>query len=103
MDFDAFVANLDLGIYYYMGKPVFPGDLTRSLMAKTAPLRVRHEKMELAIEPSLLSVWSGVKCPVYYGDVITDAKFGELLNYIEALAAMPWGRGTKYFYGHEVI
>lgn len=35
--------------------------------------------------PSILSIWSGIKCPVQYGTIITDEKYRELMSHIDSL------------------
>ena len=52
--------------------------------------------------PTLLSIWSGIKCPVEYNTVVNEEKFKQLLSYVEGLSEMDWRSGGKYFYGHLI-
>lgn len=56
----------------------------------------------MGIIPSLLSIWSGVKCPVEYDTVINDNKLKETISYIDKLSKMDWQTGVKYFYANPV-
>lgn len=88
--------------YSLGGKPAFAGDLTKSLItaaAQARPERIQLRRME---EPTLLSVWSGLQCPVDYMSVVDDAAFQAVMDYAKSIAAIPWQRGKKYFYGHVI-
>ena len=53
--------------------------------------------------PSVLSIWSGIKCPIQYDTIITNEKNRELMSYIDVLTKKEWKIGKKYFYGHVVV
>ena len=50
----------------------------------------------------ILSIATGVKCPVQGGAQITNAVMEEIMRYIKALSERKWVRGCKYFYGNIV-
>ncbi|RPK15244.1 Imm47 family immunity protein [Priestia endophytica] len=88
--------------YYYNREPVFPGNLTQSLVQRAFALREQNIPIKMESIPILLSVWSGTKCPVQYGTLMDEKVFQQLMDYIDTLSDGSWERGRKYFYGHIV-
>lgn len=89
--------------YLFRGRSVFVGDVSKEVLTNaSAATQSLHRKLEMFIEPELLSNFSGLACPVSYGTSMDSKTFGELLDYVSKLARMEWKRGAKYFYGHEV-
>ncbi|WP_216700703.1 Imm47 family immunity protein [Priestia filamentosa] len=88
--------------YYYNGEPVFPGNLTKSLVQRVFAVRGQNTSVKMESLPILLSVWSGAKCPLQYKKVMDEEVFQQLMNYIDTLAERRWERGRKYFYGNSV-
>ncbi|MFP7483469.1 Imm47 family immunity protein [Priestia filamentosa] len=88
--------------YYYNGEPVFPGDLTKSLVQRAFAIRGENTPVKMESIPILLSLWSGKKCPLQYKTLIDEEVFRQLMNYIDTLAQRSWERGRKYFYGNSV-
>jgi len=58
--------------YYYEGIPAFAGDLTKELMQGAAQAKLEQRELRMSIIPSLLSIWSGVECPVEYTSLLDD-------------------------------
>ena len=100
--FNGFAKALVPGQYYYGGAPVFAGVLTKTLIEAAANARHRGVKFPLTHVPTLLSVWSGERCPVYYGQPVDDLAFKDTMAYVGRIAALGWERGVKYFYGRPV-
>lgn len=100
--FSGFAIKLNPGSYYYAGMLSHPENLCKSLVQAAANARHRKIKFPMANIPTLLSIWSGEQCPAYYGDLVSDAKFESILDYVSRIAKMPWQQGVKYFYGHNV-
>lgn len=50
----------------------------------------------------MLSIWSGVKCPVEYYTLVNDKLMRDVIDYVKQLSEMNWERGCKYFYGHKI-
>ncbi|MDM5154705.1 Imm47 family immunity protein [Bacillus sp. DX1.1] len=94
--------SLDAESYYYSQQFVFPGDLAKKLIEKSFIAAKTNSRLEMGIIPSLLSIWSGVKCPVEYDTVINDNKLKETISYIDKLSKMDWQTGVKYFYANPV-
>jgi hypothetical protein len=88
--------------YYLSGKMAHPGVLTKDLITRTSEARSQRASLGLMEIPTLLSIWSGVACPVTYSTVIDDDRVKEVLEYVKTLAAMQWERGAKYFYGRRI-
>ena len=88
--------------YYYEGVPAFVGNLTKKLFP--AVLASLNHKIEFPFidVPTLLSIWSGELCPVYYGQVVTEDNYDACVQYIKKIAGKKWVVGEKYFYGHQV-
>jgi hypothetical protein len=89
--------------YYHGGKPAHPGTLTKELIEAAALARRDNQAFPLAIGPTLLSVWSGERCPVFYGQVADNASFEEVLLYVQKIASVSWESGSKYFYRQKVV
>jgi Immunity protein 47 len=100
--FSGFANSLIPDRYYYEGVAVFPGNLTKTLIETAANSRTNGVTFSLAIAPTLLSIWSGELCPVFYGEHVSDETFKETIEYVKCLAAMPWIKGGKYFYGYQL-
>ncbi|MDR2889381.1 MAG: immunity 47 family protein [Lachnospiraceae bacterium] len=94
--------HIDEKIYYYGQKPVFPGELTKELVEKAYISLNSGKAMDMFIIPSLLSIWSGLKCPIEYGTVVDQEIMNSLNKYIDELVNIPWKKGEKYFYSIQV-
>jgi hypothetical protein len=95
--------KLEAGRYYFKGVPAFPGTWTKELIEVAALARHKKTRFPLVHVPTLLSVFSGEWCPVFYGDVVDDGTFQKVLDYAKVLAGMTWDPGMKYFYHHPVL
>ena len=64
----------------------------------------RSSNSELKDEtiPSLLSIWSGIKCHADYYTVVDDKVVNEIIAYVKQIASMNWEKGCKYFYGYKI-
>ncbi len=98
--FQEAAAGLDQGAYYYRGKPVFVGDITKELINSAAVAHKEGRGLVVVLQAQLLADFSGKPCPVDYGDSITDTKIRVIFDYVRALAEMDWRPGKKYFFGH---
>jgi Immunity protein 47 len=88
--------------YYYNREPVFPGNLTKTLVQRAFAAREQNTPVKMESIPILLSVWSGTKCPVHYETLMDEEVFQQLTDYIDTLLEGSWERGRKYFYEHIV-
>ncbi|CAD5201122.1 hypothetical protein [Pseudomonas sp. FEN] len=100
--FSGFAKSLVKGAYYYDGALVHPGALCKALIEAVAQSRHSKRKFPLANAPTLLSVWSGEKCPVFYGQDVDDRCVQDVLNYVNRIASLQWEAGKKYFYRNNV-
>ncbi|WP_242218405.1 Imm47 family immunity protein [Bacillus cereus group sp. BfR-BA-01380] len=98
-----FVKNNDMKEYYYHNRLSFSGDLVKELMPRVMISLREKTTFDIDTIPSTLSIWSGIKCPIQYGTIITDEKYRELMLYIDSLTKKEWKIGEKYFYGHLVV
>lgn len=96
------IKDLDADKYYYNQQLVFPGDLAKKLIEKSFVSLKTESKLKMGIIPSLLSIWSGIKCPVEYNTIIDNNKIKELMNFIDKISKMDWQIGDKYFYAKKV-
>lgn len=94
--------RVDPALFYFWGKPAFAGDLTRKLITLAAGAKQRGESLQAFEVPMLLSIWSGVECPLSYTSRVDDTAMGKVLTYVKVIASMQWNRGVKYFYGRSV-
>ncbi|WPC42620.1 Imm47 family immunity protein [Clostridium sp. JS66] len=94
--------KIDEEKYYYKSDLVFPGTLTKRLLEASAISRkFGTELREIAI-PTMLSIWSGIKCPVEYYTIVDDEIMKKVFDYVKQLSKMNWEKGCKYFYGHKI-
>lgn len=100
--FTEFASKCDLKKYYYSGIEAFAGPLAKTLIQAAAAARQIQTPFLLADVPTLLSMWSGVQCPVFYDDLISDEKFEEVIRFVSHISSMQWIYGEKYFYGSAV-
>lgn len=96
--FSGFAKTLVVGAYYYDGALAHPGSLCKALIEAVAQSRHSKRKFPLANAPTLLSVWSGEKCPVFYGQDVDDRCVQDVLDYVNRIASLQWEAGKKYFY-----
>lgn len=96
------IKNNDTTKYYYHNNLAFPGNLVKELIPRVMISLREKNVFDMITIPSILSIWSGIKCPVQYGMVIDDQKYRELISYIDLLTKKEWKIGKKYFYGHLV-
>ncbi|WP_026592351.1 Imm47 family immunity protein [Bacillus sp. UNC437CL72CviS29] len=85
--------------YYYFRKLVFPGDLAKELIEVAIISLNTGKVLGIDMSPTLLSTWSGIKCPVSYKDVVDETKYQKIIAYVKTLSDMEWQAGRKYFYG----
>ena len=72
--YSSFIENNDTQEYYYRNRLSFPGDLAKELVSEVmSSLRDRTTYNVVTI-PSVLSIWSGIKCPIQYDTIITNEK-----------------------------
>lgn len=51
---------------------------------------------------SILSIATGIKCPVQPGVQITDLVAEKVMRYVKIVSAKKWMPGCKYFYGNII-
>jgi hypothetical protein len=96
------MTSLDRSQYYFRGKPIFLGDVTKDLLTCCAVAYKEKENCVLYMQPQILSNFSGIRCPAEHGQPISDDDMGRIVGYVKTIAAMSWKHGSKYFFGHEV-
>lgn len=96
--------------FTFCGKPAFLGDIAinMQLLMQVAMSFDTPTILGDSSGPTLLSAASGLECPVSYTTVMTLDKVKLVLDYVKAVSAMGkamggWKRGSKYFYGHEIV
>ncbi|EKQ50967.1 MULTISPECIES: Imm47 family immunity protein [unclassified Clostridium] len=94
--------KLDGEQYYYNSKPIFPGDFTKILLDGSAISMSSGNELKMVTIPTLLSIWSGIKCPVEYYTIVNDELMNQVFNYVKKLSQMSWEEGCKYFYGYKI-
>jgi hypothetical protein len=100
----------DKSTYYFDGKPAFLGNVAIQMQLRMQRARSIDPPGILGdiSGPILLSAASGLECPVSYGTIMTLDKVKAVLDYVKEVSAMGkamggWKRGSKYFYGHEIV
>lgn len=100
--FVEFCKDKDLSKYYFNNKLVFIGDFTKELIEITMSARYNDCELEEYALPSILSKYSGIKCPVEYYTKVDDDAYGKTIGYVKQIAKMNWEKGCKYFYGNKI-
>ncbi|OTG82533.1 hypothetical protein B9T31_14670 [Acinetobacter sp. ANC 4558] len=101
-EFYEFFNKQNKNLYYYDGKLAFIGNLTQELFPLVVQsLQKKEDFLDTTIS-SLLSIWSGEKCPVSYGQLISEREYNLVIDYIQDIAKRKWEPGSKYFYGYKV-
>ena len=100
--FAGLAQKLQPGRYYFKGVLAFPGTWTKELIEAAAHARHNNTRFPLLHIPTLLSISSGERCPVFHGDTVDDATFQSILDYVKLLSRMSWNPGMKYFYHHPL-
>lgn len=95
--------NVDAEKYYYKGELAFPGVLTKKLLDASAISRKFGTELKEITIPTMLSIWSGIECPVQYYTIVDDEIMKKVLDYVKQLSKMNWEKGCKYFYGHKIL
>jgi len=101
-EFVKFCEDKDLSKYYYDGELAFAGNLSKELIEETMIARSSNSELKDETIPSLLSIWSGIKCPADYYTAVDDKVANEIIAYVKQIASMNWDKGCKYFYGHKI-
>jgi len=96
--------------FIFAGKPAFLGDIAiRMQLLMQVALSIQPPAiLGDGTGPTLLSAATGIECPVSYTTVMSLDKVKLVLDYVKAVSAMGkaiggWKRGSKYFYGHEIV
>ncbi|OKP86059.1 hypothetical protein A3844_15005 [Paenibacillus helianthi] len=98
-----YIKKVELDNYYYYGDPAFPGSLAKKIIEKSVISLNNTIPIQTNVIPSLLSIWSGVKCPVQYDTIVDVDQLGDVYRYVDIISKMEWEIGSKYFYGHRVL
>jgi hypothetical protein len=94
--------RIDIEKYYYKGDLAFPGVLTKQLKDASAISRKYGTELKEITIPTILSIWSGIECPVQYYTIVDDETMKKVFDYVKQLSKMNWEKGCKYFYGHKI-
>ena len=94
--------KIDVEKYYYKGELAFPGVLTKRLLDASAFSRKLGVELKEITIPTILSIWSGIECPVEYYTIVDDEMMKKVFDYVKKLSKMKWEKGCKYFYGHKI-
>ncbi|MHC1686055.1 MAG: Imm47 family immunity protein [Clostridiaceae bacterium] len=96
------VEQIDVEKYYYKGELAFPGELTKQLIEASIFSRKNGTELKEITIPTILSIWSGIECPVQYYTVVDDELMDKVFGYVKQLSQMNWEKGCKYFYGYKI-
>ncbi|URZ02825.1 Imm47 family immunity protein [Clostridium felsineum] len=94
--------KIDAEKYYYKGNLAFPGVLTKKLLDASAFSRKFGTELKEITIPTMLSIWSGIECPVEYYTIVNDEIMKKVFDYVKQISKMNWEKGCKYFYGHKI-
>lgn len=94
--------KIDAEKYYYKGDLAFPGVLTKQLLDASAFSRKFGAELKEITIPTMLSIWSGIECPVEYYTIVNDEIMKKVFDYVKQISKMNWEKGCKYFYGYKI-
>lgn len=96
------IQSTDRTAYVLYGQPAHPSLLARRLVEHASIAAASREQLGIIVPGSLLSIWSGVDCPVDYDTQMNGDRLDAVHAYVDALSRQDWVRGAKYFYGHRL-
>lgn len=88
--------------YFYAGNEFFVGNLTKELINEMMLCKSKAKPYFSDQLPSILSVVTGIRCPLQSGIQITDIVVERVMRYVKVLSTKKWLPGQKYFYGHPL-
>lgn len=92
------IKDLNSEYYYYRGRPIFPGDVTKQLIILVTSAYGEKKPLILIEDAEILANFSGVECPVKNRMMMHDEEMKALMDYVKIIASIPWKKGSKYFY-----
>lgn len=95
-----FLSTHNIENYFYAGNEFFVGNLTKELINEMMLCKSKSKPYFSDQLPSILSVVTGIRCPLQSGVQITDIVIEKVMRYVKVLSAKKWIPGRKYFYGH---
>lgn len=96
------IQSSDRTSYVFHGRPAHPSQLARRLVERASIAAASGEELGISVPGSLLSIWSGVECPVDYDTQMDSERLNAVHAYVDTLSHQDWVRGQKYFYGHRL-
>lgn len=96
------LTGLDRSDYYYRGKPLFVGDVTKELIVACTAAYREKKYAALLMQPQILSNFTGMQCPVMNGKPVVESDMKKVFGYVSKIAETPWKEGHKYFFGNEI-
>ena len=96
------VEELEPSKYYYRGRPVFAGDVTKELVVAAVVANRERRAVVLVRQAQILSNFSGIECPIKHGQPVSDDDMNKVFSYVDVLAKINWKAGEKYFYRHPI-
>lgn len=97
-----FLETHDPQKYYYAGTEFFVGDFTKQLVNEVMICKAQGKPYYSDQISSILSIATGIKCPVQPGIQITDLVSEKVMRYVKVVSAKKWILGYKYFYGNII-
>lgn len=88
--------------YYYAGSEFFIGNFTKQLLNEVMTCKAQGKPYYSGQISSILSIATGIKCPVQPGVQITDLVAEKVMRYVKIVSAKKWMPGCKYFYGNII-
>lgn len=97
-----FLNTHDQKKYFYAGSEFFVGTLTKEMISEMMLCKSKSKPYFSNQLPSILSISTGIKCPLQAGIQITDIVVEKVMHYVKALSEKKWIPGRKYFYGNLI-
>jgi hypothetical protein len=96
------LGSLDEAKYYYKGKPIHIGDITKELIVAAFSANKNGIPIILNRQHVILSNFTGRDCPVNNGQIISDKDVHAIMDYVEGISKGKWNAGFKYFFGRSI-
>lgn len=102
-EYKNFIKKIDTNKYYYYGKEIFLGDLTKQLILETMYcLNISKKPFPYIDIPFILSINTGIKCPIQPQMIVNDIIVKRVFDYVDKISNLNIEKGNKYFYGYKI-
>ena len=101
-EFIEFSKANDLYKYYYKGRVISYGELTKELITIVMGCKSKNRPFYGGTIADILSNSFGIACPISDREMVTDEKVAQIFEFVKTIAEINPETGAKYYYGHKI-